>query len=153
MMSELQELYHDLILDHGRNPRHFGALPEADQMAEGFNPLCGDKLKIYLSIDATRQTVSSIQFSGEGCAISMASASMMAETLKGKTLLEVGEICQLFSQQVTVGTSNLDVADKLGKLAVLAGVRAFPSRVKCATLAWHTLQMALKQPGHTATTE
>jgi len=153
-MFELNELYHELILDHGRNPRQFGELSEADRTAEGFNLFCGDKLKIYLAINATTETIKSIQFDGVGCAISMASASMMVETLQGKTIQEAQDIFHLFCQQVTCDTpSDKSVLDKLGKLVVLLGVRAFPSRVKCATLAWHTLQVALKQPGNTTTTE
>jgi nitrogen fixation NifU-like protein len=153
-VSELRELYQALIIDHGRNPRNFGELPAANHTAEGFNPLCGDQLTLYLEIDSTTETVKSIRFKGSGCAISMASASLMAEQLQGKTITEIKEVFRVFHQYVTTEVEMDEAsADKLGKLAVLSGVRAFPTRVKCATLAWHTLQMALNQSGTTTTTE
>jgi nitrogen fixation protein NifU and related proteins len=151
-MSELHELYQALILDHGRNPRHFGVLSTANRTAEGFNPLCGDKIKVYLEIHPDRHQLKSIQFDGVGCAISIASASMMTEALQGKTIAVVQELFELFHKLLTAPPSQKAAAiDKLGKLNVLSGVRAFPSRVKCATLAWHTLQMALSQSRKTAT--
>jgi nitrogen fixation NifU-like protein len=153
-MSDLHELYRDLIVDHGRNPRHFGKLPSANRIGEGLNILCGDKLTIYVQMNPVTEKIESIRFDGIGCAISMASASLMAETLQGKTNTEAQEIFQLFHQQVTTDApQNEQAVNKLGKLTVLSGVRTFPSRVKCATLAWHTLQRALQQSGTTTTTE
>lgn len=153
-MSELLELYRDLIVDHGRNPRNFGELPSANRTAEGFNPLCGDQLTVYLKLNIAIDTIESIRFKGTGCAISMASASLMAEQLEGKSLEEVQTIFQTFHQCVTNETMNeADSMDKLGKLAALSGVKAFPTRVKCATLAWHTLQTALNQSKTPAMTE
>jgi nitrogen fixation protein NifU and related proteins len=129
-------------------------MPTANRTAKGFNPFCGDRLTVYLQVHPMTEKVESIQFDGIGCAISIASASLMAETLQGKTIPEIKEIVQLFRQQVTLDSpQNEQAIAKLGKLTVLSGVRAFPSRVKCATLAWHTLQTALDQPGVTTTTE
>jgi nitrogen fixation NifU-like protein len=154
IMSELQELYHEMIIDHGRNPKHFGKMPTANRTAKGFNPFCGDRLTVYLQVHPLTEKVESIQFDGIGCAIAMASASLMAETLTGKTTPEVREVCQLFREQLTLDSpQDKQAIAKLGKLRVLSGVRAFPSRVKCATLAWHTLQTALNQSGMTTTTE
>ena len=153
-MSGLSELYHELIIDHGRNPRHFGRCEIANRTAEGFNPLCGDKLTLYLRVEADTNRVVLIRFEGTGCAISMASASLMAETLQDKTVPELQEIAQLFHEQITAETALSPAAlSKLGKLSALSGVRAFPSRVKCATLVWHALQNALKQTDAISTTE
>ena len=152
-MSELRELYQALIIDHGRNPRRFGTLPSANRTAKGFNPLCGDELTLYAVVDPDTEVVEVIRFQGSGCAISMASASLMAEALEGKILTDTQKLFELFQRQVTIGhdpTSNN--LDHLGKLAVLSGVRNFPSRVKCATLAWHTLQNALHQKNTFITT-
>lgn len=154
-MSELQELYQSLIIDHGRNPRHFGKLPTANQVAQGVNPLCGDQLTLYLEIDPPTQIVKQIQFTGVGCAISVASASLMAEQLQGKTVAAAHEIFKHFRQHLTQEADPMqDLKNSnLGKLQVFSGVREFPSRVKCATLAWHTLHDALNQSRHTTTTE
>ncbi len=138
-MSELRELYQETIIDHGRQPRNFGALPEANCHKEGFNPLCGDKVLLHVS--EYNGIVEKIKFEGCGCAISMASASLMTETLKGKTINEIEEIFAIFYELVTAGKTS----EKLGKLAVLGGVYEFPARVKCATLAWHTLKAALEE--------
>lgn len=138
-MSDLTELYQQLILDHGRNPRNHKALPDADCRLEGLNPLCGDRLTVYLKTEA--EYITDASFEGAGCAISMASASLMTEALKGKTLTEARELFEKFHQMVTQeGDQN---SAQLGKLAVLGGVSAFPARVKCATLAWHTALGAL----------
>ncbi len=147
MTAELRELYQEVIIDHGRHPRNFGALPEANHHKEGFNPLCGDK--ILMHIQEKNGVLEKIQFEGCGCAISMASASLLSEVLRGKTTTEMEILFNAFHELVTVG----DLSDKLGKLAVLGGVRDFPARVKCATLAWHTLKAALIDDGNAVTTE
>ena len=141
-MPDLHELYQDLIIDHGRHPRHFGALLTANRQAEGFNPLCGDRLTLYLEIEAN--VIKDVTFKGVGCAISIASASLMAEQLIGKTEAAAQILFQAFHQQLTTEHST-NVDNNLGKLTALSGVRAFPTRVKCATLAWHTLQAALSK--------
>ncbi len=146
-MSELRELYQEIIIDHGRHPRNFGALPDANHHKEGFNPLCGDK--IILHLNEKNGVVEKIQFEGSGCAISMASASLMSELVKGKTVSELDELFTDFHHLVTEGIPS----EKLGKLAVLAGVREFPARVKCATLAWHTLKAALNNDEKSVSTE
>ena len=147
MSAELRELYQEIIIDHGRHPRNFGALPDANHHATGFNPLCGDK--IILHAQEKNGVVEQIQFEGCGCAISMASASLMTETLRGKTIHDIEAMFAAFHQLVTEGQSS----DNLGKLAVFGGVREFPVRVKCATLAWHTLKAALTNEPQAVTTE
>lgn len=147
-MSDLRELYQEIIIDHGRHPRNFGALPEATHRKQGFNPLCGDKL--LLQIQEIDGVVEKLMFEGCGCAISMASASLMTEVAKGKTKTEIDEIFTVFHEVVTQGK---EANDKLGKLAVLAGVAEFPARVKCATLAWHTLMAALANDEKDVSTE
>jgi nitrogen fixation NifU-like protein len=139
-MTDLQDLYQDLILDHGRRPRNFRRLDQADRSAEGYNPLCGDKVKIYLKMDD--DVVEDISFEGSGCAISTASASIMTQALKGKTRAEAEELFATFHDLVTGQPSRLDTPD-LGKLEAFSGVSEFPIRVKCATLSWHTLRAAL----------
>lgn len=148
-MSELRELYQETIIDHGRHPRNFGVLPNATHQQEGFNPLCGDK--IMLHIHEKDGVVEKLSFEGVGCAISMASASLMTECLHGKSRAEVNEIFTAFHDLVTVG--NTSAEEKLGKLAVLSGVAEFPARVKCATLAWHTLNAALANQSGVVSTE
>jgi nitrogen fixation NifU-like protein len=143
----LRELYQEMIIDHGRHPRNFGPLPNANHHKEGFNPLCGDKIHVH--VQEHNGMVEKIQFEGAGCAISMASASLMSEVLQGKTITEIDEIFTAFHHLVTDG----EPSDKLGKLAVLGGVREFPVRVKCATLAWHTLKAALINDSQPVTTE
>jgi len=137
--DDLRDLYQEVILDHYKNPRNFGALPGADHMAVGNNPLCGDHLVLYLKMDGDR--VGEVKFEGNGCAISKASASMMTADVKGKTQHEIEERFERFHKMVTGDASQ---AASLGKLAALAGVSEFPVRVKCASLAWHTLNAALK---------
>ena len=149
-MTDLRELYQELILDHGRRPRNFRPLDEANRTAEGFNPLCGDKVKIYVKIDG--DAIRDISFQGSGCAISTASASIMTETLKGKTRGEAEELFETFHDLVTGEPAKLD-SPELGKLAVFSGVSEFPIRVKCATLSWHTLRAALKGNGEAVSTE
>lgn len=141
-MSELQELYQSLILDHNRSPRNFGALEGADRHAEGYNPLCGDQVRVELKLEGDR--IVDIKFSGNGCAISKASASLMTTAVKGKTRAEASELFAGFHGLVTGAAIPADPKKTLGKLAVFAGVAEFPVRVKCATLAWHALRDALK---------
>jgi nitrogen fixation protein NifU and related proteins len=149
-MTDLQDLYQELILDHGRRPRNFRALDGATRSAEGYNPLCGDKVKIYVKMDG--DIVKDISFEGAGCAISTASASIMTETLKGKTRAEAEELFQTFHDLVTGRQAQLD-APELGKLAVFSGVSEFPIRVKCATLSWHTMRAAMNGGGEVISTE
>ncbi len=150
-MSDLRDLYQDVILDHGRKPRNFHAMEDASRQLEGFNPLCGDRLTLYLKIEDDR--VTDISFEGAGCAISMASASLLSETLVGKTTAEAEVVFQSFHEMLT-GERGQPFDEKvLGKLAVFAGVCEFPTRVKCATLAWHTLNGALKGDHGKVTTE
>jgi len=144
MNSDLRELYQELILDHGRHPRNSGKLAVATHHADGYNPLCGDKISLYLEVGDGR--VKGVSFEGQGCAISQASASLMTEGVKGKT---VPEVLALFRKlTATVTGRDDDAADEdsveLGKLAVFEGVRQYPMRVKCATLAWHTLRNAIE---------
>lgn len=143
-MSDLRELYQQVIIDHGRNPRNFGRLDQANHVKEGYNPLCGDRLTVYLLEDGG--LVKDASFEGSGCAISIASASLMIEMLKGKTIDEVKYLFEHFHNLIT-GASEM-AEEKLGKLAVLAGVSEYPMRVKCATLCWHTTLAAInnKEP-------
>ena len=154
--DELQDLYRELILDHARSPRHFGKLPDATHTAEGINPLCGDKLKMYFCIDGDDR-ISDARFEGSGCAISVASASLLTDMVIG---LHTDEALKYFSALVTrlagVQSADNDNAGdgiNLGKLRALEGVREFPSRVKCATLAWHALNSAIQRKSQPATTE
>ncbi len=151
MMTDLRDLYQEVILDHHKRPRNFHKLLEADRTAEGYNPLCGDKISLYLKIQAG--VVSDACFIGTGCAISTSSASLMTESLKGKTLAEVETLFARFHDLVT-GKPLTDADQKaLGKLAVFSGIREYPTRVKCATLAWHTLRAALDGHQETVATE
>jgi nitrogen fixation NifU-like protein len=138
---ELTDLYRDVILDHNRRPRNFGPLEEAQAVAEGVNPLCGDRLTLRLNLAGDR--IENIRFEGQGCAISTASASLMTEAVKGKTR---GEALALFERVHRLLTDDAAGAEDLGKLAALSGVREYPARVKCASLCWHTLASALKSP-------
>ena len=149
-MFDLKDLYQEVIVDHNRSPRNFGKLEDADRTLEGFNPLCGDRLTLYLKMND--EHIEDISFDGNGCAISVASASLMTETLKGKKAEEAEQIFNDFHQVVTESNGELDF-EKLGKLAALAGVRDYPSRVKCATLCWHTLHSALEGGDAPVTTE
>jgi len=138
-MSELSELYQEVILDHNRRPHNFRVIADASATQEGYNPLCGDRLTLYLTLDG--EVIKDVAFQGSGCAISKASASLMTDALKGKTVAEARALFEEFHKMIT---SNPDTppAD-LGKLSVLAGVREFPTRVKCASLAWHTMKAAV----------
>ncbi len=151
-MSELMDLYQEVILDHNRQPRNFGPLPDAEHIAEGFNPLCGDRLKLYLTMAGDR--VAEVRFEGTGCAISKASASLMTETIKGKTVAQVEDLFRGFHELLTGDPSlKARAGEELGKLVVFEGVRQYPVRVKCATLAWHTLKAAFKDATKTVSTE
>ena len=140
-MSDLNELYQEVILDHNRRPRNFGALPTATHRANGHNPLCGDKLTLALEINGNQ--IVSAMFEGSGCAISKASASLMTDAIKGHTIAEAETLFDAFHLMVTTPISDPVDESQVGKLAVFAGVREFPARVKCASLAWHTMKAAL----------
>ncbi|MBI5325978.1 MAG: SUF system NifU family Fe-S cluster assembly protein [Ignavibacteriae bacterium] len=141
MDAELNDLYQQVILDHNKNPRNFGELESANHTAKGHNPLCGDQLDLYLLIIG--DTISDIKFKGSGCAISKSSASIMTTLLKGKKIEEARVLFTKFHDVVTADTDTEIDEEALGKLAVFSGVREFPARVKCASLAWHTLLSAL----------
>ena len=147
-MSDLRELYQSVILDHNKNPRNFRVPEGANRSADGVNPLCGDKVTVYLALEDG--TVRDVGFEGVGCAISTASASLMTQAVKGRTLAEAEKLFEAFHALVT---SEAGDAEQLGKLAVFAGVREFPMRVKCATLAWHAMNAALHGSDETVTTE
>jgi nitrogen fixation protein NifU and related proteins len=144
----IDDLYQETILDHSKRPRNHHPLADADRKAEGYNPLCGDKLKLYLKLDG--EVVKDASFEGSGCAISTASASLMTESLKGKTREEAMKLVDKFHDLLTTDTP---ASRDLGKLVVFCGVREYPARVKCATLAWHTLKSALAGSQETVTTE
>jgi nitrogen fixation protein NifU and related proteins len=151
MDAGTRELYQEIILDHSRHPRHFGALADANRSAEGFNPLCGDRVKIYLAVDDNNR-IADIAFEGKGCAISVASASLMSEMLRGRSVAEAERLMGGFLHLVKgEAAKELNAGDR-ERLDVMAGVSAFPMRIKCATLAWHAMKAALE--GHeTAKTE
>ena len=151
-MSELRELYQQVILDHNKNPRNYGRLKEANRHQEGHNPLCGDSLTVSLLVDDA-QVIQDINFEGSGCAISKASASLMTSLVKGKTAVEAEQIFSDFRALVTSDVDQPVDEAKVGKLAVFGGVREFPMRVKCATLAWHTMRSALQSDDTPVTTE
>ncbi len=149
-MSDLRDLYQEVILDHNRSPRNFGQLEDADGRAVGHNPLCGDRLAIAVKI--VDGVVTDLRFDGSGCAISKASASLMTEAIKGKTVDEFHRLFERFHGLVTDQNASADDAT-LGKLAVFAGVRDYPARVKCAILAWHTLKSAFNESHEVVSTE
>ncbi len=150
-MSDLRDLYQEVILDHTKHPRNFGTLEHATHRAQGRNPLCGDQLALF--VEVVDGLVRDLRFAGKGCAISTASASLLTEALKGKTTDEAHELFARFHEVVTTPSDQPIDVSKLGKLAVLAGVREFPMRVKCASLAWHTLEAALAGRADPVTTE
>jgi nitrogen fixation NifU-like protein len=150
-MSDLRELYQTTILDHNRRPRNFRRIEGAGRHAEGYNPLCGDKISVEVEIEDGR--VKDAAFQGQGCAISTASASLMTEAVKGRSVAEALELFGRFHELLTGGPADEPDAEKLGKLAVFSGVREFPVRVKCATLAWHTLRAAIEGRAETVKTE
>ena len=150
-MSDLRELYQEVILDHNKKPRNFGVLEDATQVAQGHNPLCGDNVTLYLHVED--DTIKDISFNGSGCAISKASASLMTGELKGKTVAEAETLFQSFHDLVTGPEASEETLEDLGKLAVFSGVRDYPARVKCASLAWHTVHNALQGKPEPAVTE
>lgn len=152
MSSELQELYQQVILDHGRNPRNFRQIPQADLRAEGFNPLCGDHILVYLKVSESG-LIEDLAFQGKGCAICTASASIMTQTLKGRSLESVGSLFHAFHDMVTNKDTDAPIDEALGKLGIFAGVRKYPVRVKCATLPWHTVKASLENQADPVTTE
>ncbi len=147
---DLKDLYRDVIVDHNRNPRNFGKLEPADVHADGHNPLCGDRLSVYANLDGDR--IKDIKFEGSGCAISVSSASLLTEAVKGKTRADVQALFDSIHTLLTQHDASVDVT-QLGKLAALGGVREFPARVKCASLCWHTLNAALQGDGAAVSTE
>ncbi|MCK5120385.1 MAG: SUF system NifU family Fe-S cluster assembly protein [Methylococcales bacterium] len=150
MFDDLRDLYQEVIFDHNRNPRNFRVMEDADRKVEGFNPLCGDRLTLFLKMNGDEITDASFQ--GSGCAISTASVSLMTEIVKGKTEAEAEALFKQFHEMTTGKKEDINL-EAIGKLAVLAGVREYPARVKCATLAWHTLDAALKNEESSISTE
>lgn len=147
---DLKELYRDVIVDHNRQPRNFGSLVPADTQAEGYNPLCGDRLTLYVNLDGDR--IREVKFEGSGCAISVASASLLTEAVRNKSRAEVAALFADIHKLLTQQDADVDLT-RLGKLAALSGVREFPARVKCASLCWHTLNAALERAAKPVTTE
>ena len=147
---DLKDLYRDVIVDHNRNPRNFRAMPDADRYAEGFNPLCGDRLTLYVKLDG--ETIHDISFEGSGCAISVASASLLTESVKGRAIADAERLFTTMHELLTSHEDTIDPAP-LGKLGALSGVREFPARVKCASLCWHTLDAALHSQPEPVCTE
>jgi nitrogen fixation protein NifU and related proteins len=150
MSSDLRDLYQEVILDHSKRPRNFHTMPAPDRKAEGYNPLCGDRETVFLDLDG--EVLKDVSFQGTGCAISTASASMMTESVKGKTRAEADALFSRFHELITGKTGATD-GPELGKLEVFSGVREYPVRVKCATLPWHTLKAALDGAGAPISTE
>ena len=150
-MSDLKELYQEIILDHNRNPRNFKKMEDASCSVDGYNPLCGDHYTIYLKLD--NGVITEISFQGSGCAISKASASVMSTVLKGKTRAEAEILFESFHHLVRGENENGKSAEELGKLAAFAGVSEFPARVKCAILPWHTMKNAMEEKRETVSTE
>ena len=148
-MFDLADLYQQLILDHNRSPRNHRRLDDAVRRSEGYNPLCGDRVTVYLALDG--EVISDVAFEGAGCAISTAAASLMTEAVKGMSLSEATALFERFRELVTGGAKPGD--EPLGKLDAFAGVRNYPARVKCATLAWHTLKAAINAEHEVVTTE
>jgi nitrogen fixation protein NifU and related proteins len=150
-MSDLRDLYQDVILEHSKAPRNYRELPAANHKAEGFNPLCGDRFTVYVTLDG--DAIRDVSFQGSGCAISKASASMMTQSVKGKTTAEAEKLFGRFHEMVTGHAPANRTESDLGKLTVFSGVSEFPVRVKCATLAWHTLHAALEGKQDPVSTE
>jgi nitrogen fixation protein NifU and related proteins len=150
-MSDLRDLYQEVILDHNKRPRNFRALPDATHRAEGHNPLCGDRLTLFVKMDGDR--IAEVGFQGAGCAISKASASLMTDSVRGRTVAEADVLFDGFHAMITAPPGTEPDAARVGKLAVFAGVAEFPTRVKCASLAWHTLHAALHNPDSVVSTE
>ncbi len=151
MFDDLEDLYQQVIIDHGRNPRNQRELEDADAEAEGYNPLCGDRVHVYLKRDDDRVTEAA--FTGTGCAICTASCSLMTQVVRGKSIGEVQALFERFHKMLTAEGESTEESDALGKLAVFAGVRKYPMRVKCATLPWHTIKAALETLDEVVSTE
>lgn len=151
MFDELRDLYQEVIFDHNRNPRNFRIMEDANRRVDGFNPLCGDKLTLFLKI-GDDHVIQDASFQGSGCAISTASVSLMTEIIKGMSEVEAEVLFKQFHEMTTGKSDDINL-EAIGKLAVLAGVREYPARVKCATLAWHTLDAALKNQQEAVSTE
>ncbi len=151
-MLDIHDLYQDMILDHNRNPRNRRRIDDADRSADGYNPLCGDRVVVFVKLDG--DVVADVAFEGSGCAISTASASLMTQMIKGKTVAEARALFSRFHGMVTgKSSSSEDEAAALGKLVVFSGVKQYPARVKCATLVWHTINAALENQADLVTTE
>ncbi len=151
MMADLRDLYQEVVIDHSKRPHNFHKLEDANRSAQGYNPLCGDKVTVYVKLENGR--LRDVSFEGSGCAISTASASIMTEAVKGKTAEEARNLFESFHDLVTRGNAPDDRATPLGKLAVFSNVSEYPVRVKCATLAWHTLRSALESSESVVSTE
>jgi nitrogen fixation protein NifU and related proteins len=150
-MGDLRDLYQEVVVDHSKRPRNFRKIEGAERTAQGYNPLCGDRVAVYVKLDGDR--VADVSFEGSGCAISTASASIMTETVKGKTIEETESLFDSFHKLVTTGESASPNGRQLGKLTVFSNVSSYPARVKCATLVWHTLRSALSGEHMTVSTE
>lgn len=150
MFDEIRDLYQEVVFDHNRNPRNFRVMEDATRTIDGYNPLCGDKITLYIKLNG--EVIEDVSFQGSGCAISTASASLMTEMVRGLKEVEAHHLFELF-HRITTGQDEQTNFEELGKLAVLAGVRAYPARVKCATLAWHSLEAALKNEQEAVSTE
>jgi nitrogen fixation NifU-like protein len=150
-MFDIKDLYQEVIVDHNRSPRNFRKMENANRSAEGYNPLCGDKLTIFMKIE--KGVIEDVSFDGSGCAISVASASLMTQHIKGKTEEEADAVFNKFHEMVMDKSDTTADFESMGKLAALAGVKQYPSRIKCATLCWHTLNAAIKQIGDAVATE
>ena len=149
-MSSFNELYQEILLEHNSKPRNFRKLDDPNRTAEGYNPLCGDQITLYLKVDGNQ--IDDVGFQGVGCAISRANASMMTQSIKGKSLAEADQVFEAFHTMITSPGAELDY-DTLGDLETLSGVNEYPTRIKCAVLAWHTMRSALRDGGQTVTTE
>ena len=150
-MYDIDDLYQDVVLDHSRRPRNFKPIEDADRTQEGFNPLCGDRITVYMTLDG--EVISDVSFEGSGCAISKASASMMTESIKGKSRAEAEEIFGSFRAMITREAGVGVDRERLGDLEILESVSAYPTRIKCATLSWHTMHAALAREEGTVSTE
>lgn len=151
MLDQIRDLYQEVVFDHNRNPRNFRVMDDANRKIEGFNPLCGDRITLYVKV--TGEVIEDVSFQGSGCAISTASASLMTEIVRGLSEAEAERLFETFHRITTGKDGDAVNLEEIGKLAVLAGVRAYPARVKCATLAWHSLQAALKNEAESVSTE
>ena len=150
-MFDAQDLYQEIVMDHNRRPRNFGSLADSTSSSEGFNPLCGDQVTVFLKV--SDEIVEDVSFEGVGCAISKSSASMMTEGVKGKSVEEALIVFQAFRRMLTTTSDQVEDSEILGDLEILKGVSQYPTRIKCATLSWHTLQAALQGSGSDVSTE